>query len=544
MARDIRWDQSLTVRLGGGTLVVLLLTALLLFGNIYALRSLHSDLESVTYVGQERTAYGILHLTGRLTDDDGADRAQHAARLRTLMDRTERRFDVLINGDRQLGIDAATDPLILTNLSETQRFWQTQVKPPLERALAAPVGTPTVNLDELEQMITDFSELVDAGITLTERAAATKLRRAQTAQLIFSAIVLIVLAMVFWSARGAANRARALATTAERISDGELSLAAPVSGSDELALLGTSFNSMTTKLRSLIEDEKRGRAQLEELVSAIVDTTNRLSSAAAEILASTAQQAAGMREQSSAVAETVTTVDEVMQTSEQAAQRAKSVADSSQKAAEVSSAGRRAVDETVSAMVGINEHTGSLAESILKLAERGQAIGEIIAAVTDIADQTNLLALNASIEASRAGEHGRGFTVVASEIKALADQSKKATSQVRQILSEIQQSTNTAVLATEDGTKIVSAARKTVDETGRTIKLLEETITDAARSAEQIAASAAQQSTGMTQIQQAMAHINQASSQNLAATRQSEQAAQDLNALGTRLKEMLAGHGR
>src|SRR5436309_9556961 len=111
-------------------------------------------------------------------------------------------------------------------------------------------------------------------------------------------------------------------------------------------------------------------------------------------------------------------------------------------------------------MEWVKEKVEATAENILTLAEQAQAIGNIIAAVNDIAEQTNLLALNAAIEASRAGEHGKGFTVVAGEVKALADQSKKATGQVRQILGEIQKATNTAVLSTEAVTKGVAAAMK------------------------------------------------------------------------------------
>ena len=95
----------------------------------------------------------------------------------------------------------------------------------------------------------------------------------------------------------------------------------------------------------------------------------------------------------------------------------------------------------------------AIAEHILALSEQTQQIGEIIAAVNDLADQSNLLALNAAIEASRAGEQGRGFAVVAHEIRSLAEQSKAATAQVRTILSDIQRATNAAVMATEQGTK-------------------------------------------------------------------------------------------
>jgi methyl-accepting chemotaxis protein len=275
----------------------------------------------------------------------------------------------------------------------------------------------------------------------------------------------------------------------------------------------------------------------------INNTVQSLASTATEILAGTTQQASSMREQSAAVSETVTTVDEVLQTANQAADRAKAMADSAVSAADVGASGKQAVLNTLTMMSEVKDQTSAIAETILSLSERAQTIGEIIAAVNEITERSNLLALNAAIEASRAGEQGRGFSVVASEIKSLADQSKKATAQVRQILGDIQKSTNTAVFVTEQGTKTVHQAIRAATESGETITSLVDTIDIAARAAAQISASASQQATGMTQIHQAMAHINEASNQNLAATRQSEQAAQDLHTMGTRLKAMVMGRG-
>jgi methyl-accepting chemotaxis protein len=269
-------------------------------------------------------------------------------------------------------------------------------------------------------------------------------------------------------------------------------------------------------------------------------TVEGLAAMTAEILAGTAQQASGVQEQAAAVAQTVTTVDEIAQTAEQASERVKTVAESSRRAVEVGTAGRQAVEDAVKVMGAVKDQAESIAESILGLAEQAQAIGEITAAVNDIAEQTNLLALNAAIEASRAGEHGRGFSVVATEIKALADQSKKATTQVRQILGEIQKATNGAVMAAEEGTKSVNEAIRTVNQAGSTIKSLSDTIAESARAAGQITASVGQQSAGMSQIQQAMQNINQATNQNLASTKQAERAAQELNMLGVSLKQLLA----
>jgi methyl-accepting chemotaxis protein len=271
----------------------------------------------------------------------------------------------------------------------------------------------------------------------------------------------------------------------------------------------------------------------------IREAVGRLSSTSAEILAGTTQQAAGAQEQAAAVTETMTTVDEVTQTSEQGAQRAKGVGETVQRTMEVGQAGRKAVEESIAATNKVKEQVESTAENILLLAEQAQSIGEIIATVNDIAEQTNLLALNAAIEASRAGEHGKGFSVVASEVKALADQSKKATGQVRQILGEIQKATNTAVLSTEEVTKGVATAMRVAGQTGETIEVLASTLSDAARTASQIVASAGQQAAGMGQIHQAMRNIDQVTKQNLTATRQAEQAARDLNVLGAQLAALV-----
>ncbi len=277
------------------------------------------------------------------------------------------------------------------------------------------------------------------------------------------------------------------------------------------------------------------RARYLENVS---EAVSRLATTSTEILAIAQQQAAGAEEQASAVAQTVTTVDQVAQTATQAAQRARSVGEAVSRTQEIGQRGQQAVDDSIAALEKLQEQVESTAESILMLADQAQAIGEIIATVNDIAEQTNLLALNAAIEASRAGEYGRGFTVLAGEVKALASQSKKATTQVRQILGEIQKATNTAVLSTEEVTKGVSVTTAVASQAGGTIKILTETLTEAAQAATQIMASAGQQATGMSQIHQAMKNLDQVARQNLVAIRQVEQAAQNLSALGNQLTSL------
>ena len=309
---------------------------------------------------------------------------------------------------------------------------------------------------------------------------------------------------------------------------------------DEVGELAMAFRQMVASLRATIETERRGRARIEDLLASIREAVPRLSSSGAEILASTGRQAIGAREQAASVCQAVATVERVAGTATRAAQRARSVGETIRRTLEIGEAGRIAIESSIDALDRLKGQVVSTTETIVRLAEQAQAIGEIIATVNDIAEQTNLLALNAAIEAARAGEHGRGFVVVAGEVKTLADQSKRATVQVRRILGEIQGGTHTAVLSTEEVTRGVDAAIRVGGQASQTIHALADTLSDVFQATAQIVASADEQAVGMGQIHEAMQRLDLVAGQNLAATREFEQAARGLDGLGTQLAGLIA----
>ena len=275
--------------------------------------------------------------------------------------------------------------------------------------------------------------------------------------------------------------------------------------------------------------------------SKLRESSSQLSSASAELLAAASQLASGATETATAVSETTATVEEVKQTANVSSQKAKSVSDSSQKASQIAQDGRKVTEQSIVVMNEVKEQMESIAESIVRLSEQSQAIGEIIATVTGIAEQSNLLAVNAAIEAAKAGESGKGFGVVAQEVKNLAEQSKRATAEVRTILNDIQKGISEAVLAAEQGSKASATGTRQVKEAGDSIRVLADSVAEAAQAAVLISASNQQQQVGMDQVALAMENIKQAGTESIASTRQTESLAQNLHVLSEQLKELVEG---
>ncbi len=275
------------------------------------------------------------------------------------------------------------------------------------------------------------------------------------------------------------------------------------------------------------------------LLKEVNEAVNVLSSSTEEIAAAATQIAATATETAAAVNQTTATVEEVRQIAKQTDEKARSVLEGTQATAKRAEQGKNAVGSLIAETGNIKERVESISETTLRLSEQGQAIGDIINNVNDIADQSNLLAVNAAIEAARAGEQGKGFAVVAQEIKALSDQSKQATVRVRTILTNVQKGTSSAVMATEQGIKAVEIAIKESARAGEAINDLQSSVNEATQAATVITASSRQQIIGMDQVASAMENIKQASLQNASSSKQAETAAKNLNDLAQRLRQLV-----
>ena len=263
-----------------------------------------------------------------------------------------------------------------------------------------------------------------------------------------------------------------------------------------------------------------------------------LSSASSDILTITTQLSTASSLTATTVNDTSDTVEGVRKKTDIVILKSKSVSEKAMKAITVSGEGQKSVQEILDGMNHIQRQMDTIGMSVIKLSEQSQAIGEIIATVTDISEQSNLLAVNASIEAAKAGDFGKGFAVVAHEIHNLAEQSKQATANIRTILTDIQRGVSSTVVSTEQGTRSVADAVRLTSDAREAIEVLTRSIADSSREAIEITSSIQEQAAGVDQISLAMEKIRDMARKNLEITRNAEKTAEDLHELGVRLKKL------
>lgn len=239
---------------------------------------------------------------------------------------------------------------------------------------------------------------------------------------------------------------------------------------------------------------------------------------------------------SHAVSKTTKIVQQVKEAAQLSAEKVRNVSDH---ASAIAESGKKATEETMVKMSLIHDNMDYIRESVMRLQDHSRAIEEIVGAVQDIAAQSNLLAVNASIEAASAGEHGKGFTVVAHEIKSLAEQSKESTARVRSILAEIRQSVGAVVDATESASKAVADGVEQSKAAGESIQSLAASVVASADSVTLIESSSGRQVAGLEEISSSITEVEESVRENAASAQQLEGLAAPLNELGSALERLV-----
>jgi methyl-accepting chemotaxis protein len=300
--------------------------------------------------------------------------------------------------------------------------------------MEASAGNIRATLVALEEAIDGEVEAAEAGAMSSKKSANTIL----IATIIISVIVAILIAI--FSANRITGPLKRAVDVADRLSDGDLDLEITVKGTDETGKLMSSMKHMVEKLRTII--------------LGVQDASNNVMNNSRELSAGSEHMSMGVAEQTEKANMVATSSSEMSVTIAEIAKNATEIASFTSTTSKEANDGKAIVDRTVKEVKGIEAKVSESAEMVATLGKRSEEIGEIVGVINDIADQTNLLALNAAIEAARAGEQGRGFAVVADEVRKLAERTTSATKKIEEMIGAMQSETNKTVSSMDESIKM------------------------------------------------------------------------------------------
>ncbi|MGA8270313.1 MAG: methyl-accepting chemotaxis protein [Candidatus Sulfotelmatobacter sp.] len=306
----------------------------------------------------------------------------------------------------------------------------------------------------------------------------------------------------------------------------DLTKTVDINSNDELGTMASALNRTIAALRGTM--------------ATISQSAEQLASASEEISAGAGQTAEGARVQSDQTTQVATAMQEMAATVQDISANSNNASEASRGAADAARNGGKMVEQTLSTMRGIADSSSKVASTIGQLGKSSEQIGKIISVIDDIADQTNLLALNAAIEAARAGEQGRGFAVVADEVRKLAERTTSATKEIASMIESIQNETKNAVQAMQQGSIEVQLG---VEKTSASGTALEEIIKMSEHVGDMIstiATAATEQSATTEQINSSVSQISSSTQASSAASEQTAKACTDLSSLAFDLQNLVS----
>ena len=314
----------------------------------------------------------------------------------------------------------------------------------------------------------------------------------------------------------------------QEINSGRGDLTRVLSGanSDEVGTIVGEFNVFTGRFRELVRNLKQFVSQLD--------------AATEQILTVTAQTKKEMAEQQVETQQANTAIGQMSSTVQDVANSASATAAATQQAQEESNNGRKVVSETIDAIHSLAEEVKRAAGVIERLEKDSEQIGTVLDVIRDIADQTNLLALNAAIEAARAGEQGRGFAVVADEVRTLASRTQQSTQEIQKMIERLQGAAREAVQVMDQGSGQAETSVKQAAMAGQSLDAIADAVSTINGMSTQIASAAEEQSATASEISRNIETINQRAEQNAEGARRAAECTQNLATLKNQLHGMVA----
>ena len=413
-------------------------------------------------------------------------------------------------------------------------------------------------LERLQQKSSDlFTErwrYVDAIITYNSEGAkrageeSTSLYETGKLYNITLGITSIVacLLLAFWLTVNIRGPIQRLVFNMKEVSEGNLCVEPlVVKGRDEVHDLANSFNEMTSSLQTLIRQVGTTSEQVAASAEELNASAEQTSQATEQIAVSVQEVASATDRQLDSVGRGAKSIDDISHGISHIAAKSQAASTLAIQVASMAGEGNQSIQAAVSQMKAIHDSIRELSSVVEGLGNHSQAIGQIIEVITGIADQTNLLALNAAIEAARAGEHGRGFAVVADEVRKLAEQSSRSAEQISQLIHTIQTDTKQAVSSMEAGTRevqqgilVVHRAGETFDQIQMSIGTVSDQVHDVSAAAQEVSAHSEQVVDAIRQVSEVSAVTADGTQNVSAATEEQLAAMEEISSSATALSKM------
>lgn len=383
------------------------------------------------------------------------------------------------------------------------------------------------NAEQINQAMADLVRINTDQTRATNARAASQYDTAFTLVIgLLVAATVLTLLCAFLLTRSIVKPIDEALKAAEQVADGDLTQVIRAEGNDEAARLLRAMARMQDKLRDTLQ--------------LIAGSATQLASAAEELNCVTDESARGLQQQNNEIEQAATAVTEMTSAVEEVARNAVSTSEASSEASRSAGDGRDLVLETVGAIERMSSDVQATATLVTRLASQSRDIGKVLDVIRGLADQTNLLALNAAIEAARAGEAGRGFAVVADEVRALAHRTQQSTSEIEQMIASIQGGTEEAVTSMRTSTERAESTLNIARGAGLALDSIASAVAQINERNLVIASAAEEQAQVAREVDRNLVNINDLSVQSATGAHQTSVASADLSRLAVDLNGLVA----